>query len=122
MKNDGITLSKYKYARISAKKIAPVMDLVRGKNVLDAKIILTFGENRASGFVLKVLKSAVADAKNNKNLHEKDLCVSYIEVSGGPQIKRGRAGSRGRYNPIIKKTSHITVGLAVKSSTKGVAK
>ena len=111
--------AKYKYARISSKKVAPVMDLVRGKNVEEAKMLLAFGENKASVMVLKVLRSAIANAINTKNLTEKDLFVSHIQVDGGPSLKRGRPASRGRYSPIVKRTSHIRVDLSVKNSAKG---
>lgn len=114
--------AKCKYARISSKKIAPVMDLIRGKNIEEAKVLLAFGENKASIMVLKVLRSAIANAINTKNLSEKDLFISHIQVDGGPSLKRGRPASRGRYSPIIKRTSHITVDLAVKNFTKGSKK
>ncbi len=105
-----------KYVRVSSKKVAPVMDLIRGKNVEEAKVLLAFGENKASVLVLKVLRSAIANAINTKNLSEKDLFVSHIQVDGGPSLKRGRPASRGRYSPIIKRTSHIRVDLSVKGS------
>ena len=105
-----------KYVRISSKKVAPVMDLIRGKNVEEAKVLLAFGENKASVTVLKVLRSAIANAINTKKLSEKDLFISHIQVDGGPSLKRGRLASRGRYSPIIKRTSHIRVDLSVKGS------
>lgn len=95
------------------------MDLVRGKTVEEAKVLLAFGENKASVLVLKVLRSAIANAINTKNLIEKDLYVSHIQVDGGPSFKRGRPASRGRYSPIIKRTSHIRVDLANKNFVKG---
>jgi large subunit ribosomal protein L22 len=97
---------------ISPKKVAIVLDLVRGKSALEAKTILTFDPTKAAKMALKTLKSAIANAKNNLQLPESTLFVSEIHVSGGPLIKRGRIVARGRFSPVIKRTSHIVVGLS----------
>lgn len=103
--------AKHKYARTSVKKMRPVMDLVRGKNVKEAKVILTFDRTKASKILLKVLNSAVANAQNNMNLDKKNLYVSEMYVNEGPTLKRIRFASRANVNSIFKRTSHVVVGL-----------
>lgn len=102
----------HKYARISPKKVGTVMDLVRGSNVHEAKVVLTFDPTKAAKMLLKVVNSALANAIHNLNLSEKDLFLSDVQVGTAPTFKRGRAGSRGRPSPILKRNSHITVGLS----------
>lgn len=99
-------------ARISPKKVAPVMDLVRGKSVGEAKLILSFDRTKAAALVLKVLKSAEANAVNNNKFDKKDLILSELWVSGGPVSKSGQFVAKGRFSPILKRTSHIYVGLS----------
>lgn len=107
----GIATSTTKNIRISPKKVAPVMNLVRGKSLLAAKIQLAFDKTKAAKLILKAIKSAEANAKNNLNLNPKNLFISDLQVGGGTMLKRGRPGSRGHFMPILKKTSHIFVGL-----------
>ncbi len=110
--NKALVYAKYKSARISAKKVAPVLDLVRGKGVHDARVILAFDPSKAAKMALKVLNSALANAQNNLKLVESNLYVSELHVSGGTTMKRGRPGSRLRFRPILKRTSHLIVGLS----------
>lgn len=105
-------LTKLKYARISSKKVAPVLKLVRGKDALEAARILKFDTSKGAKLALKALNTAIADAKNNFNLNEDNLVVSEIRVDEGPTYKRGRATARGRFSPRLKRTSHIVVGLS----------
>jgi large subunit ribosomal protein L22 len=104
--------AKHLKAKISPKKVAPVMDLVRGKKLQQAKMILAFDTSKAAKMILKVLKSAEANAKNNHELDTKKLFVSEIWVGGGPVTKSGEFVGRGRFNPILKRTSHIYIGLS----------
>lgn len=104
--------SKFKYARISPKKVVPVLNLVRGKDVSEATRILEFDPTRAAKMTLKVLNTAVADAKNNKNMKEENLFVHDIRVGAGPTLKRGMIGGKSTFKPILKRTSHIVVGLS----------
>ena len=108
--------AKHKYARTSVKKASPVMNLVRGKDVMEAKRVLKYNPTKASDLILQVLVSAVANARNNLDLNEKDLFVSDIYVNPGPTLKRGRIVARSRFSPILKRTSHIVVGLSERSS------
>jgi large subunit ribosomal protein L22 len=104
--------AKHMKATISSKKVAPVMDLVRGKALEEAKLILTFDRTKAAKMILKVLKSAEANAINNNKLEAKSLFLSELWVSGGPVTKSGQFIAKGRFNPLLKRTSHIYVGLS----------
>ena len=98
----------HKWARISARKVRLVADLIRGRDVQDALNILKFTPNRAAGMVSKVLTSAVANASEAEARVE-NLIVDQAYVNEGPTIKRWRPKDRGRANPIMKRTSHITI-------------
>lgn len=97
---------------ISAQKIRLVIDEVRGKDAEQALAMLRFMPQKGALFVSKVIASAVANAENNHELNRNDLYVSQIFAGEGPQMKRMKAGSRGRYKPRIKRSSHVTVILA----------
>ena len=115
--------AQLKYLRIAPRKVRLVVDMIRGKNALDAQNILNFTTKKASEPVLKLLKSAVANAKNNFKLEEADLYISNIEVNEGPKNKRWRARARGQAYEIQKKTSHINIVLDKKrQKTKKIKK
>ena len=105
-------MARLKYLRIAPRKVRMVADLIRGKSVQEAEQILNIVVKRASKPLLKLLKSALANAKNNFHLDETNLYVSKITVDEGPKLKRWRARSRGQAYEIQKKTSHITLVLA----------
>jgi large subunit ribosomal protein L22 len=86
--------------------------------VAEALNILKFTPRSASRVVEKVLKSAVANAENLEIGDPDDLWVTRVTVDGGPVLKRFRARSMGRANPIKKRTSHITVVVAPKTDGK----
>ena len=98
-----------KYIRISPTKVRQVVDLIRWKDVQEARRILTFSARAARVPVLKVLESAIANAENNFNLDVDELIVSKAYVDTGPTLKRWRPRARGRATRIRKRTSHITV-------------
>ena len=100
-----------KYARISARKVQIVIDLIRGKSVDEALAILKYTPKAASPLVEKVLKSAIANAENNHNMKADKLYVAEIFANQGPTMKRVRAATQGRANRIRKRTSHIEVVL-----------
>ena len=104
--NNGVR-SVYKYARISPKKVMPVLNMVRGKKVDDAVNFLTFDPTKASKMILKTLNSAVANARQ-KNAVD-NLYVEKAVADTAPTAKRGRPGSRSHYSRILKRSSHITV-------------
>ena len=102
------TLSR---ARISARKVKIVIDLIRGKDVNEALAILKFTPKAASPMVEKLLNSAIANAENNHNMDTSKLYIAEIYANQGETMKRIRAATQGRANRIRKRTSNITVVL-----------
>lgn len=99
--------------RISPKKVNLVASLVRGKPVETAINFLRFTPKKSAKPLMQTIKSAVANAEQNFKQNKKDLFISKIIVNEGSTLKRSRPVSRGRSHPILKRTSHITVELAV---------
>lgn len=106
------------YLRIAPRKVRSVIDLIRGKEIKEAEMQLKFIARRASGPVLKLLKSAIANAKSNFNVDKENLFIREIKVNEGVPYKRSRPVSRGRAFPIMKRTSHIIISLGVKKGVK----
>lgn len=102
--------------RMSPKKLRLVADAVRGKKVDEAMAILQFMPKAGAPVLLKLLKSAVANAGNNHELRADDLYVAKITVDGGATMKRFMARARGRACRIRKRTSHATIVLREKFS------
>jgi large subunit ribosomal protein L22 len=102
------------YARISPRKVKIVCDLIRGKDTKAASAILRATPKAASELLLKLLKSAVANAENNHNLDPDKLYVSATFANPGPILKRMMPRAQGRGFRINKRTSHITVVVAEK--------
>jgi len=103
--------AKHMGARVSPKKVAIILDLVRGKDVFEAKKILSFDRSKSAKIVLKVIKSAEANAVNNNKMNKDKLFINRIWVSGGPSLIRMSPGAKGRVDPILKRYSHIYVSL-----------
>lgn len=101
-----------KYIRMSPRKVRLVVDLVRGRDVEEALTMLRFTPKAAARVVAKVIASASANADEAYGISSDELYISDIRADAGPTLKRGRAGARGRYKPILKRSSHITVVLA----------
>lgn len=98
-----------KYIRISPSKVQVVLDLIRGKNYVEAVAVLKTASKAACEPVLKVLNSAAANAEVNKGMNKDALYVAECFADQGPTLKRVQPVSRGRAYRIIKRTSHITV-------------
>ncbi|MDD3106661.1 MAG: 50S ribosomal protein L22 [Bacilli bacterium] len=103
-----------KTVRITPRKVRLVVDLVRGKNIAEAASILRLTPRGASAVVDKVLKSATANAVNNLKLEQSKLFVKEAYVNEGPTMKRFLPRAKGSAAPILKRTSHITIVVAVK--------
>jgi large subunit ribosomal protein L22 len=101
----------HRYARISARKVRPMADLVRGKFADDALNILRLHPNRGARMLEKVLKSALANAEDRRAENLKSLVVTDVRVDGGPMVKRMRPRARGMSMVILKRMSHIRVAL-----------
>jgi large subunit ribosomal protein L22 len=112
-----------KFVRISPRKARLVTDNIRGRSVPEARTILAFTERAAAVEVEKVLRSAVANAESNPELHWNgdDLVVAAVFVDEGPTLKRWRARARGRVARIRKRTCHITIQVAQDASAAAPA-
>ena len=104
-----------KYLRISPRKVSILCDLIRGKDIQTATAYLMQTPKAASEPMLKLLKSAVANAENNNGMDVEKLYVSTAIANPGPTLKRGMPRARGRYNRILKRTTHITLGVSEKA-------
>ena len=100
--------------RISPRKVRLVAGLIRGKSVVHARQQLNFLPKRSAEPVLKLLNSAVANAKNNFKISESILYVEKIYVNQGKVLKRGLPRAFGRTSPIQKKNSRVTLMLNVR--------
>lgn len=97
------------YVPISAQKVRLVIDLVRGKDVIEALNILKFTPNRASQPVSKVVASAMANGEENFGVSRDDMYIYRIFADEAPTRKWRRFGARGRFKPWLRRSSHITV-------------
>jgi large subunit ribosomal protein L22 len=104
--------SKLRYARISPQKCRLVADVVRGQPVGNAIATLKFMPKKGADIVLKVLESAVANAEHNHGADIDELKIALIQVDTAPSLKRFAARAKGRGARIVKRNSHITVGLS----------
>ena len=98
-----------KYARISPRKVKIVLDLIRGKDVGVAMGILKNTPKSASEYLIKLLKSAIANAEHNFNMDVTRLYVSECFVCPGPTLKRIMPRAKGSADRILKRTSHVTI-------------
>ncbi len=103
-----------RYVRTSARKARMVCPHLRGKSVEEARAILAFTPREAARDWSKLLESAVANAESNHELLEEDLVVREAYADEGPTIKRFRPRAMGRATPIAKRTSHLTIALAIR--------
>jgi large subunit ribosomal protein L22 len=95
--------------RISPRKARLVVDMVRGKRVVDAIEIMRFVPNKAATDVEKLLRSVAANAENNYDLDPQDLWIKDIRADDAPQMRRFKPKARGRVGRIIRRSTHITV-------------
>ncbi len=100
-----------RYVRIAPRKVRVVADQIRGMGVEDAVALLSFSPRGASVPVLKLLRSASANAENNNDLDPEDMRIARISVDEGPTMRRFRPRARGRATRIEKKSCHIKIAL-----------
>jgi large subunit ribosomal protein L22 len=98
-----------RYTRLSPQKARLVLDMIRGMEATEAIDLLRFNPKAASKVVLKVLNSAIANAEENFGLSRDDLVIQSAYADQGPIRKWRRFGARGRFKPIQRRYSHITV-------------
>jgi large subunit ribosomal protein L22 len=104
--------------RISPRKVRVVADMVRGKGVAQAQIILSNADKKAKHPISALIDSAVANASHNHKIEADSLFVKEIRVDQGYVLKRSQPMARGSAFPIKKRTSHISVVLASRTETK----
>lgn len=103
-----------KHVRISPRKVQIVCDLIRGKSAAESVGILMHKNKSSSEPVLKLLKSAMANAENNHAMNPEKLYVAQIFATEGPMMKRIRPRAQGRAFRVIKRTSHVSIVLKEK--------
>lgn len=111
-------IAKLNYLNIAPRKVRLLSDSIKGLSLLEAQAQLLLRPNRASEPLLKLLRSAAANAKN-KQMNADNLVVATIIVNPAPVLKRSLPRAQGRATPILKRMSHITVVL--KESEKPLA-
>jgi large subunit ribosomal protein L22 len=102
----------HRFARISARKVRPLADLVRGKYADEALELLRYMPHRGARMLEKVIKSAVGNAEDRRAQDIGNLVVSDCRIDGGPMFKRIRPRARGMAFMIRKRFSHISVELS----------
>jgi len=112
--------AKARFIRMSPQKVRLVVDLIRGKKVSQALDIAEFSNKWAKRPVIKLLQSAIANAKHNFNLEESNLFIKEIRVDGGPMLKRWTPKAHGRATTVRKRTSHIEIVLGETVETKKI--
>jgi len=103
--------AELKNCSVSAQKVRLVIDLVRGKKATEALNTLKFTPQGAARPVHKLLASAVANAEENFGLNKEDLFIYKISADEAPTRKWRRFGARGRFKPLLRRSSHVTVVL-----------
>ena len=111
------SIARVRHIRVTPQKARRVVNLIRGKQALEALAILKFAPQGASEPVYKLVASAMANARvkadaQNSFLDDQDLYVSRVFVDEGATLKRFQPRAQGRAFQILKRTSHITVVLA----------
>ncbi|NPV86814.1 MAG: 50S ribosomal protein L22 [Anaerolineae bacterium] len=103
--------ARLSHCGVSAQKVRLVIDTVRGKSAVDALDMLKFTQKAAASHVRKLLASAIANAEENFGVSRDDLVIYRITADEAPTRKWRRFGARGRFKPIQRRASHITIVL-----------
>lgn len=114
--------AQLKFLSISAQKVRLVIDVVRGKDANIALEVLRFMPQRAAQPVSKLLASAVANAEENFGVSRDYLYVEKIFADEAPTRKWRRFGARGRFKPILRRSSHVTVVLREREAAQAARK
>jgi large subunit ribosomal protein L22 len=108
-----VVQASHRFARISASKVRPFADLIRGMTVQEGLNALRYHPNRGARFLEKVLKSAAANAEDRGARNIERLTIADARADGGPMFKRIRPQSRGMAFTIRRRFAHIHVGIDV---------
>ncbi len=111
--------AQLRFVRVTPMKARRVINVIRNKNALEAVEILRFAPYAVAADVEKLLKSAMANAKNKaenagERFNEAELVIREAYVDEGPTMKRFRPRAQGRASQILKRTSHITIVVGTK--------
>jgi ribosomal protein L22 len=109
-----VVRAQARYVRTSARKARLVCDLLRGKDIHEARAILAYSQRSVARDWAKVLESAIANAEHNHELVGDDLRILTASADEGPTLKRFRPRAMGRATRIRKRTSHLTITLTPK--------
>ena len=101
----------HKFARISARKVRPLADMIRGKHADEALDLLRYQPQRGARLLEKVLKSALGNAEDRRAPAVSELVVVDVRIDGGPMFKRIRPRARGMAFMIKKRMSHIRISV-----------
>jgi large subunit ribosomal protein L22 len=104
--------ASHQFARISVRKLHPLLDLIRGRYATDALDLLKYMPHRGARMIEKVLKSAMANAEDRGVRDAGDLMVADARGDGGPMFKRMMPRARGMAYTIRRRSAHITIGLS----------
>ncbi|GAA4673969.1 50S ribosomal protein L22 [Frondihabitans cladoniiphilus] len=120
------SIARVRHIRVTPQKARRVVNLIRGKQALEALAILKFAPQGASEPVYKLVASAMANARvkadaQNSYLNDDDLYISSVYVDEGATLKRFQPRAQGRAFQILKRTSHITVVLATPEEAESAA-
>jgi large subunit ribosomal protein L22 len=104
-------IAKHRFARISVRKLLPILDLIRGKYADDAVDILKYLPHRGARMIEQALKSAMANAEDQGVRNVGDLVIFDARGDGGPMFKRLMPRARGMAYMVRRRSAHITIGL-----------
>lgn len=102
-----------KHLRIAPKKVRQVARLLKSMDVRTAEAQLRHLHQKSAGPLLKLLRSCIANAQHNNRVLKDDLYVKLVRVDQGPSLKRQSRTWRNIAHPLLKRTSHVTIVLAV---------
>jgi len=103
--------AQLRFLSISAQKVRLVVDVIRGKDAVKAQDMLRYMPQSAAQPVAKLLNSAIANAEENFGVSRDDLYVAQVFADEAPTRKWRRFGARGRFKPILRRSSHVTIVL-----------
>jgi len=115
MNNMSTVKAKLSSSQISPKKIRIVMDLIKNKDALLAERILKFHPSKCARILAKVLNSVISNAVNNLQMAKETLVITEIFANEAQPRIAGRAASKGRSSRLIKRRTHVTIGLSERS-------
>ena len=108
-----------RFVQVAPQKVRRVLALIRGHQADEAMEILRFTPNAAARPIAKVLRSAIANAEENFGLSRDELFVDRVFADEGPTRRWRRFGARGRFKPLLRRSSHVTVVLREREQAAG---